>query len=150
MTRLGFAGCGGKSSPGRRWAQSSDGNGSSFHCTESLESIHQNDLFKRFVHQFALSLESAWTWITLANVMAGPQQVVRERGMPGHESHSHCHWISMNVNHVREHDGRSSAGHSRTWVTARTWFTSSAAWITLPAENHVREREWLLLSSKIT
>ena len=39
----------------------SDGNGSSFYCTESLESIHWNDLFKRFVHRIVQCCPTPWT-----------------------------------------------------------------------------------------
>ena len=44
-----------------------------------------------------------------------------------------CHWISVNVNHVCEHECRRYMIH----VLSRS-------------ENHVREHEWLLLRSKIT
>ena len=39
----------------------SDGNCSSFYCTESLESVHSNDSFKRFVHQIVQCSPTPWT-----------------------------------------------------------------------------------------
>ena len=41
--------------------KASDGKGSSFYCTESLESIHQNDSFKRFVHRIVQCSPTPWT-----------------------------------------------------------------------------------------